>query len=307
MVRRLGAAVICSWILASSGALASVTMGVGSVNAPAGSTNLSIPITITSSTFAGFTVTLSYTNTVMEVVPTYYNPADNTILSAAKTSLSSSFTILVNKKVSGSTTSLVIGGFAMPGVSNATGTFLNLIVNVTGSAGSQSAITVTSASFADAQGALISGASVSGGSLTVTSAPPQISRSPSSLSPSCVQGQDAADQTFEVWNSAGNGSTLNYTIAVNQPWLSCVPGSGSSTGEHDTITVKYDTSSLAAGSYSATITISDPNASNSPQTVVVNLTVGAAGGGGGGGGAAGPIAVGLSALVSFLMRRKQKA
>ncbi|MFC1604216.1 Calx-beta domain-containing protein [Planctomycetota bacterium] len=103
---------------------------------------------------------------------------------------------------------------------------------------------------------------------------PTISRSPASLTPSCQQGQNASPELFEVWNS-GSG-TINYTISDNAGWLSCSPTSGNSTGEHDPITVNYDTSALSAGSYSATIIISDSAASNSPQIISVNLTVGSA-------------------------------
>ena len=100
---------------------------------------------------------------------------------------------------------------------------------------------------------------------------PGISLSPSPLSSSCFEGSDASDQSFDVWNSGGG--TLSYSISDNAAWLSCTPTSGTSTGEQDTITVTYATSSLLSGSYSATITISDPAASNSPQTIPVALTV----------------------------------
>jgi len=100
---------------------------------------------------------------------------------------------------------------------------------------------------------------------------PTIALSPTSLSPSCTQGSNASSQTFTVRNS-GTGS-LSYSISDNQTWLSESPTSGTSTGEQDTITVTYSTSGLSAGTYNATITVSDPNASNNPQTVAVTLTV----------------------------------
>ncbi|HPD32420.1 MAG TPA: hypothetical protein PLL20_20700 [Phycisphaerae bacterium] len=100
---------------------------------------------------------------------------------------------------------------------------------------------------------------------------PAISLSPTTLSPSCTQGSNASNQTFTVTNS-GIG-TLSYTISDNQAWLSCTPTSGTSAGEADTITVSYSTSGLSAGTYNATITVSDPNASNNPQTIAVTLTV----------------------------------
>jgi len=74
---------------------------------------------------------------------------------------------------------------------------------------------------------------------------PRISLSPNSLFTSTAQGFDATDQTFNIWNSGGE--TLNYSISVDESWLSCSPGSGISTGETDTITVSYYTSSLSPG------------------------------------------------------------
>jgi outer membrane protein assembly factor BamB len=101
--------------------------------------------------------------------------------------------------------------------------------------------------------------------------PPAISRNPTSLSNSCQIGQNAASQSFEVWNS-GEG-TLNYSISDDSTWLSCTPTSGTSTGEYDTITVDYSTSGLMSGTHSAAITISASGASNSPVTIPVTLIV----------------------------------
>jgi streptogramin lyase len=100
---------------------------------------------------------------------------------------------------------------------------------------------------------------------------PAISVSPTALSNGITVGETAVNQSFELWNSGA--STLNYTISDNASWLSCSPAIGSSTGEHDIITVTYNVASLAAGAYSATITISDASAGNSPKTVPVSLTV----------------------------------
>lgn len=104
-------------------------------------------------------------------------------------------------------------------------------------------------------------------------AQPTITVSPSTLTVTVLQGQDAASQTFAVGNS-GSG-TLNYSITDNQTWLSESPASGTiAAGEpNETITTSFNTASLAAGTYSATITVSDPNATNNPRTVTVNLTV----------------------------------
>jgi hypothetical protein len=114
----------------------------------------------------------------------------------------------------------------------------------------------------------------SGDSNEATYSPPTISLTPAVLSPSVTVGNNALSESFQVWN-AGNG-TLTYSITDNVNWFSLNPTSGTSTGEQDTITVTYNTSGLSAGSYSASITVSDPNAVNSPQTISVSLTVNAA-------------------------------
>ena len=108
-------------------------------------------------------------------------------------------------------------------------------------------------------------------SLTVNAAPAAISRTPTTLSPACVQGTNAASQSFEVWNSGGG--ILSYSVSDNVGWLACNVTSATSTGEHDTVTVTYSTSTMTAGTYSATITVGASGVSNSPQTIPVSLTV----------------------------------
>jgi len=75
-------------------------------------------------------------------------------------------------------------------------------------------------------------------------------------------------QTFYVLNTGEE--TLNWSISSSQPWLNCSPDSGTDFGS---VTVSVDPSGLTAGTYTGTITVSDPNATNSPQKVEVNLTV----------------------------------
>lgn len=93
----------------------------------------------------------------------------------------------------------------------------------------------------------------------------------------CVAGTDAESQTFNVWN--GGKDTLEFTVSDDKTWLSCSPGSGSSTGSDDqvAITVSFSTSDMEEGSSdTATITITDSNATNSPVTISVSVSVGAA-------------------------------
>jgi len=100
---------------------------------------------------------------------------------------------------------------------------------------------------------------------------PEISVSVLSLDNSCQHGTNAVSQSFQVWNSGGQ--TLSYLITDDVDWLYCSPDNGDSTGEHDEITVDYSTAGLDVGSYSATITISDPDAINTPQEIPVSLEV----------------------------------
>jgi len=59
---------------------------------------------------------------------------------------------------------------------------------------------------------------------------------------------------FEIWNAGID--TLTYTISESESWLDVSPGSGDSTGEHDSITVDVDTTGLSDGSYFGEIMIS---------------------------------------------------
>jgi hypothetical protein len=107
---------------------------------------------------------------------------------------------------------------------------------------------------------------------TVPPAPqPILSLTPSSLSQTVRQGHNSPSQSFEVWNS-GSG-LLNYTIATNAAWVSVSPNSGASSGATNTHSVTYNTAGLAVGSYSATLTVSSTNATNSPQTISASLSV----------------------------------
>ena len=108
----------------------------------------------------------------------------------------------------------------------------------------------------------------------VVSAPDEwsIAFSPSSISYSALQGgAPPSPQTLEIWRE-GVG-TLEWSVAESAGWLSVSPASGSSTGEHDPVTVTVDPDGLPNGEYDTTITITAPGATNSPQSVPVGLTV----------------------------------
>jgi hypothetical protein len=88
-------------------------------------------------------------------------------------------------------------------------------------------------------------------------------------------GPYSGEQTFSISNS-GSG-TLTWTVKETKNWMSLSPTSGTGDGA---VTVSIHPSSLEAGTYTGTITVSDDNASNSPQSVIVTLTVYPAGGSG---------------------------
>ncbi|MGQ0812053.1 MAG: BACON domain-containing protein [Nitrospiraceae bacterium] len=110
--------------------------------------------------------------------------------------------------------------------------------------------------------------------LTISSQPtaPSISLSPPSLSFTGVAGGAApAGQSFNLTNPSGG--TLTWTVADNAAWLSVNPASGTTTTESDSIPVTVNTGGLAAGNYSATISVSATAAKNSPLAVPVSLTL----------------------------------
>lgn len=102
-------------------------------------------------------------------------------------------------------------------------------------------------------------------------ATPAIGMTTTALAPACDLGTDAPSAVFNVYNAGGG--TLNYSISDNAAWLSCLPTSGSVTTGWAAITVTYATAALAPGQHTATITVTAPGASNTPQTIPVTLTV----------------------------------
>ena len=106
-----------------------------------------------------------------------------------------------------------------------------------------------------------------------------IALSESLLEPTGVEsGANPDDDTFDITNSAAGGR-VNWSITNTQSWLTIDTTSGSTmvSPDSDTITVSYDITGLGADTYNDTITITDPHASNSPQTITVDLTVTSAG------------------------------
>jgi len=107
-----------------------------------------------------------------------------------------------------------------------------------------------------------------------SSSEPRLAISPTSLSFSATAGgANPASQNVSVTNS-GSGTLADVTTSISygsgSNWLS-VSRSGS--GNSQTLANSVNISGLAAGTYTATVTVSCSNASNSPQSYSVTLTV----------------------------------
>ena len=99
---------------------------------------------------------------------------------------------------------------------------------------------------------------------------PLLGASPTRLYFTAVQGgANPATQYINVYNSAGG--TLSWSSTDSSGWLTAVD-SGTNSG---TIPVKLSTSSLAAGSYSGTVTIKAAGYPSQTKLVPVYLTVSA--------------------------------
>lgn len=79
-------------------------------------------------------------------------------------------------------------------------------------------------------------------------------------------GSTPAAQTVNVTGS----STLTYSAAASATWLTVTPASGGTPGS---LSVGVNPASLAAGTYTGSVTVTASGASNSPQKVSVTLTV----------------------------------
>lgn len=109
---------------------------------------------------------------------------------------------------------------------------------------------------------------------------PRLALSLTSLSPTVLQGQNAASQQYDIWNANGF-YTLAYTNIKNASWLLPMPLNGTSTGEYARITVQYSTLNLLPGMSNAVITVVGrafdgvnwDNAVNATQQIAVALTV----------------------------------
>ena len=110
---------------------------------------------------------------------------------------------------------------------------------------------------------------------TMLSAAPRLGLTTTALTVAIVPGQNGAAQSVDASN-LGDG-LLNLTASSSASWLSASIGSQhpcSLKGVCIPVQISLQTSSLAKGVYTGTITVSDPHAVDAPQSVTVTALVG---------------------------------
>ncbi len=108
--------------------------------------------------------------------------------------------------------------------------------------------------------------------LVVEPPPPTIEVSQTELFFNAVAGEANPDnKIISISNSTIGGSDLNWSVSNSESWLSLSPSSGVNSGD---VTVSVDITGLGFDEYSDTIVITDPQATNSPVKIPVNLSVG---------------------------------
>jgi len=101
---------------------------------------------------------------------------------------------------------------------------------------------------------------------------PSITIEPTSLNFTAEQeGTSPPSQTLSIRNSAGG--TLSWSASSDADWLTVNPGSGSSTGELDNVTLSVNISGMDSGYYVALAVVSASAATNTPQAAVVSLSI----------------------------------
>jgi uncharacterized protein (TIGR03437 family) len=100
--------------------------------------------------------------------------------------------------------------------------------------------------------------------------------SSTTVGPVSIAVGGSSSQVVEVWN-AGDGA-LSLSFASTETWATASAGASrpctTRTGTCIPVTVSFNAMGLTAGVRSASITLSDPNAWDAPQTIAVVLQVG---------------------------------
>ncbi|MCH9024441.1 MAG: BACON domain-containing protein, partial [candidate division Zixibacteria bacterium] len=105
--------------------------------------------------------------------------------------------------------------------------------------------------------------------LDVALPPPTIGLSPNIFFFNAIAGEANPDTKILTITNTG-GSTLDWSASNSESWLNINPVSG---GDSNDVTISIDITGLPFGEYADTIIVSDPQATNSPTKVPVNLSV----------------------------------
>jgi hypothetical protein len=101
----------------------------------------------------------------------------------------------------------------------------------------------------------------------------QIGYSPMEFEFKATEGSSNCPSQLLSISNIGGG-TLDWTVSTDATWLVLNPTSGSTlSGGTSRVTVSADITELSVGNYNATITITDSDAINSPQTIPVTLVI----------------------------------
>jgi len=103
----------------------------------------------------------------------------------------------------------------------------------------------------------------------ISTTPPQIALSKSKLNFG-AKSSGAATPSLSVVISNAGGGTLTWTATPQISWITVTPGSGTGLG---TIAIGVNPSGLSGGTHLGTALVTGAGATNSPQTVTVNLRV----------------------------------
>ena len=99
---------------------------------------------------------------------------------------------------------------------------------------------------------------------------PSIALSPTELILSATGGK--VDRRILSIRNCG-GKSLQWTVTEDSPWLKATPAAGQSMGEMNEVVLEADLAGLKHGEHTTTLTVSAPDAANSPRTVRVTLAI----------------------------------
>jgi hypothetical protein len=110
-----------------------------------------------------------------------------------------------------------------------------------------------------------------GVTLNVTATAPRLRLSPGALTFNYATG--GSTPAAQNLNVNTDGASVSFTVSTTASWLTATPVSGTSPAA---VSIAVNPSGLAVGTYTGSVTITAPGATNSPQSVGVTLNVNAA-------------------------------